>query len=73
MMNLVGSINPDQRIRVAVVFPDGRVKVYEPLRKTSTTRNFAYSTAFPTYGKAKLWADEFEATNRRMKLKEEPE
>lgn len=73
MLHLAGGINPDQGIRVAVVFSDGVVDVYEPLRKGQHARKFAYSTTFPNYGKAKLWATEFEATNRRMKAKEETE
>lgn len=70
MFHLAGGINPDQGIRVAVVFPDGVVDVYEPLRKNQSVRKFAYSRAFSNYGKAKLWASEFEETNRIMKAKE---
>lgn len=71
MLHLAGGINPDQGIRVACAFPDGKVQAYDALKKGQVVRKFLFNRYFTNYGQGKLWADEFEATNRRMKAKEE--
>lgn len=69
MRHLARGINPNSNINVATVYPNGTVKVWKSTK--GEKRPFLYSRAFPTYGAAKLWAAEFEDTNRRMKLKEQ--
>ena len=71
-MHIAGGINPDSGIRVACAFPDGKVKVYDALpKKGSPVRRFLFNRYFTNYGQAKLWADEFEIQQRKMKAKEE--
>ena len=73
MTRMAGGINPDSNIKVAAVFPNGHLKIYEAVRKGQVVRSYLYSRSFSTYGKAKLWAAEFEQKNREMKQKEKPE
>lgn len=72
MKHLIGSINPDHGIKVATIYPDGQARVWDKKRENQESRQFLYSRAFSTYGKAKLWAAEFEESKRKMKMKEQP-
>lgn len=65
-----GQINPDSGIQVAVSHQDGEVVIYDNLFAGKSERNQVSRMRFATYGKARLWAAEFEARNRRMKERE---
>ena len=56
---------PDDDINVATCDQHGEVKVYGRLNADEVTRDFLYSKAFPNYGSAKLWADEYEDVERK--------
>ena len=72
MKHLAGGLNPDHGIKVGAVYPDGTVRVYHSIKEGAPQRPLAFVKTFSTYGKARLWAQEYEENNRRMKMKEEP-
>ena len=63
------NINPDAGINVVAVFPDGTATVYEGKPDTAVVRRRLYTKKFTCYGKAVLWASEFETQGRAEKLK----
>lgn len=67
---LAGELNPDSDISVAVCYKDGKVSVFAALKKGKRHRAYLYSRTFSTYGDATLWAAEFEANNRKQRMKE---
>lgn len=60
----MSNYNPDERISVAAVCGN-EVRVYHPLSTGETERKLFYTKQFPHYGAAKLYADEFEDSQRK--------
>ena len=54
----------DDKINVASVYPDGLVKVWG-WRKEDGSRDLVRKFMAGSYGKGKLWAEEYEAGQRR--------
>lgn len=57
-------MNPDSDIKVAVVTPDGLMRVYDHQGKYDPVRKYLYSKQFSNYGAAVLAADELEKNER---------
>lgn len=53
---------PDENINVVATLPDGTAKVYG--HSDGRSRPLLYTKGFPSYGAAKVWAQDYEADQR---------
>lgn len=62
-MAKIESVNPDARIKVASVLPNGLLTIWNPAR--NGVRRAISQTKYPNYGRALLAAKEFEDLQRK--------
>jgi hypothetical protein len=61
-------MNPDENINVVAVFPDGTAVVYG-FADEFGVRPRIRTEKFPNYGKAVLWASEYETKGREERAR----